>query len=309
MQSVELVSLMSASYLFSLCQALDLRALQKNFLQELDPIIRTINLVIFGKFLSPAVADDLNNKIWTHIETTWLSSSTKDTQDRVTHIVNTGLATLAQILLDCTLEHPKEYATAMKTWKSVASAVIIETYTSIRSKFFASQNTVEYLGQASKRMYLYVRQTLGVPFHKGLEDAPAPTDSSSTGIRKQTTGSWIGIIHESLRDGRLHEPLMQCLREGGLVPVDEHDMKDFAIGKSSEREYVSAASTVMHDRLVPATKALPLPGDVHDVSRKLSAVSPESSVNSSNGTSTPIDNGTGATTPDVDLDVPRLKLP
>lgn len=91
-------------------------------------------------------------------------------------------------------------------------------HTSTRTRFLQQQDTPVFLGRASRKMYLYVRQTLGVPLHQGLIDHPTPTaEFAANGSKKKSIGSWISVIYEALRSGRLHEPLMDCLIETGAI--------------------------------------------------------------------------------------------
>ena len=242
LQSVDLVSLMSASHLYTVCQALDLRVLQKAFFRNLEPIIYTINCETFSAFLSSAAVDELHNRLWAHIQSTWLLTSKLDTYERVNYIVNTALATLAKLSFERTQEAPLDFTTAMKAWRSRAHDAVDESYSTTRRSFFNHQNTADYLGQASKRMYIFVRQDLGVPFHKGLEDHPTPKDPSSMTGRKQTIGSWIGRIYESLRSGQLHEPLMGCLLDGGLVANTDALGKDAVNGTALDRNAVNGTA-------------------------------------------------------------------
>ncbi|KAL8848265.1 MAG: hypothetical protein Q9221_006703 [Calogaya cf. arnoldii] len=124
LESVELVSLMSAFFLYTVCQALDLRILQKVFFQQLEPALYAINLEILSEHLPSALIEELHVKLWTHVQ-----------------------------------------VTVIQTWKAKASALIVATYTTSRAAFFSSQTTPDYLGNASKRLYLFVRKELGVPFH------------------------------------------------------------------------------------------------------------------------------------------------
>ncbi|KAL8836977.1 MAG: hypothetical protein Q9176_005978 [Flavoplaca citrina] len=218
LESAEIVSLMSASYLYTVCQALDLRVLQKVFFQHLEPALYAINLEVLGENISPAIVEELHVKLWTHVQVTWLLASNKDTQDRATYIVDMALAILTQSLLDHPQGSLSSASTMMRDWKTKAHSLLVETYTTIRAEFFINQTTPDYLGNASKRIYLFVRKTLGVPFNKGLEDHPTPkSPMAANGTRKQTIGSWISIIYSSLRSGTMHEPLMQCLAEAELV--------------------------------------------------------------------------------------------
>ncbi|KAL8810030.1 MAG: hypothetical protein Q9223_000868 [Gallowayella weberi] len=234
LESGELVSLMSASYLYTVCQALDLRVLQKSFFQNLEPALYALNQDILGAHISPAALESLHIKLWAYVQVSWLLTSNKDTSDRANYIIDMALAILTQVLFDKPEGSMSEASDIMRSWRSRANSLLVETYTSTRSTFFTHQSTPDHLGCASRRMYRFVRQTLGVPFHKGLEDQPMPNEPlAANGSRKQTIGSWISVIYESLGDGRLHEPLMECLAEAGLIPgvkdadgsmtVDGHD--------------------------------------------------------------------------------------
>ena len=235
LQSVDLVSLMSASYLYTVCQALDLRVLQENFFQNLEPTLYTLSHEVFGKYLIPAAVDELNNKLWTHVKVTWLLTSNKDTHERVEYIVNMALAILTGYLIsEETQPYLSEVSAATRTWKSQAKKTILDCFLNTRSQFFGHQNTVTFLGKASSNMYTFVQETLKVPFHKGLEDHPTPrAPESIDGARKQTIGSWIRIIYESLRDGRLHEPMMRCLVEADLVPGADFSHQESSDGSVS----------------------------------------------------------------------------
>ncbi|KAL9583367.1 MAG: hypothetical protein Q9203_005112 [Teloschistes exilis] len=229
LQSVELVSLMCASYLYTVCQALDLRVMQKIFFRELELNLLSLHRTVFSPHLSPATIKKLHTRVWSRVQASWLSASSKDTPARVTQVIDNALAILTQfLLLD---EHETPLATSVprvseiiQTWKSRFHDLLTESHASSRAQFFEHQHTPDSLGQAAKKMYIFVRERLGVPFHRGLEDHPTPQHPvSADGTRKQTIGSYISVIYESLRSGDMHEPLMDCLVQGGLTSVEAED--------------------------------------------------------------------------------------
>lgn len=222
MQCVDLVSLMSASHLYAVCQALDLRVLQRTFFDNLDSAMYAVNHDVLSQNLSAATIDAFHADFCAHVNLSWEPTSCKDTCDRFPFIVDTAVSILTRSLMENPQGSLQEATSTIQSWVSRASAVLAGIYTDTRTAFFMHQNTTDYLGQATKRMYRYVRETLGVPFHKGLEDNPSPNEPfSASGGRKRTIGSWITIIYESLRGGELHGPLMECLVEGGLIPYEE----------------------------------------------------------------------------------------
>lgn len=222
--AVELSSLMSASHIYTVCQALDLRVLQVNFFQALEPALYAANKHIFLPLLSDADFDELNIRIWDHVQSKWNGTADQDHENRYDHVIDATLAVVTRILLFST--RPTDATTssailiAIASWKFSVYKILADTYINVRTRFFQQQNTPEFLGRASRTMYVYVRQTLGVPFHQGLIDHPTPTaERAANGDRKKTIGSWISIIYEALRSGSLHEPLMECLIETGLISI------------------------------------------------------------------------------------------
>ena len=208
-EAVELASLMSASYLYTVCQTLDLRVLQVTFFRALEPAIHTINHKIFGDLLSGAEFDSLHTSIWEHIHVTWLLTANKDSKDRYTHLVDSALAVLARFFISSPKLTTGTAIENFATWRKSTFDCLADTFITTRTRFFQRQNTADYLGHATRQMYVYVRKTLGVPLHQGLQDHPTPKDQE----KKRTIGSWIAVIYEALRDGRLHEPLMESLIE------------------------------------------------------------------------------------------------
>ncbi|KAL8832259.1 MAG: hypothetical protein Q9170_004947 [Blastenia crenularia] len=212
--AVDLASLMCASYLYTVCQALDLRVLQLTFFQSLEPVLYSVNHQSFGRLLSGVDFDDFHSNIWDHVQVTWLLTANKDSDDRYTHVVDSTMGVVVRLLLATSsqsvgFEIQSAALEAITEWKTSFHKVFAETFTTIRTRFFEKQNTPEYLGLGSRILYAYVRKELEVPFHQGLKDHPKPDDVP--GSKRRTIGSNISIIYEALRSGALHAPLMDCL--------------------------------------------------------------------------------------------------
>lgn len=219
MQAVEVTSLMCASFLYVGCQALDLRVLHIGFLQALQPAIQSITSEIFGEVLPPEGMDKLQSDLWKHILEGWALTSKMDAKERCQYLVQTSLAVVLNGLIAQTEASSPAYmhlVGQLEVWKDRTVTIVYDTYMSIRAKFLEHPDTEEFLGQASRRLYLFVRKELGVPFHTGIAEHPSPEDDLTTrinGRKRKTIGSWISTIYESLRSGQLHEPIMMCLEE------------------------------------------------------------------------------------------------
>jgi phenylalanine ammonia-lyase len=88
-----------------------------------------------------------------------------------------------------------------------------ENFTSFYYKFFEKQNTVDYLGQALKKVYKFVREELSVLLYRGLVKYPVRGNKGKmiSGREKKTIGTWVGIIYKSLKGGKLGEVVIEAL--------------------------------------------------------------------------------------------------
>lgn len=223
MEAVDVMAMMCASYLFVLCQALDLRVLTVTFLAEAQTQVQKITCARFKACCYNLDTEDelkdLCQDLWTSITQSWNLGGTNDLRERCEKAV----AATAPVLLRGWLggrfntdkrDVPQHLITLH--WQDEVKAMLEETYTSVRTTMFEHHTriTPEYLGHASRKMYAFVREELGVPMHRGIVDTPtAMNKQNGQGKRKLTIGSWVSIIFEALEDGRLNRPVMECLKE------------------------------------------------------------------------------------------------
>src|SRR5215469_6737551 len=216
--AIDVLSLMSSAYLYALCQALDLRAMHISYLQRLQPVLECITIDIFGPILSPAKLDTVNGRIWKHMLQSLAATVTKDSTTRFVEIAKSTLP----VLIECCGDLPKDapcLLNAIRRWTDEVAVTCYEIFISNRLQYFAHPDASQHLGTASKRMYKFVREELQVPFHRGLQDYPISNCAEaggtfpSTDERVANTGTWISIIYEALRDGKLMPPVLRCLEE------------------------------------------------------------------------------------------------
>jgi phenylalanine ammonia-lyase len=225
MQAVELVSLMSACSLYIGCQALDLRVLHLTFLQRATPQLDALTSSLFSQHLSDPDLATLNAALSNHMQKSWPTTTRLPVPARIEEVLTTALPILFQTFASHTpstdtSSNPNTNAsetptfTTLQTWKSRASALLNSIYDTTASAFFTSQHTDEMLGTGSKILYRTVRRQLGVPFHQGFVEHPTAASETHAGREKKTVGSWVSIIYEAIRDGRLLDPLMATLQKG-----------------------------------------------------------------------------------------------
>jgi phenylalanine ammonia-lyase len=192
--------------------------MHRTFLDSLQPTVQTLTCEVIGHFLLASNLDALHQALWKNICTVWYETGTGslDVHERVENIVSTSLSVLSAGLVQKQGGSPSSmYSIAtLETWRHRMVVAMNEHY---RAKFFEEQNTADYLGQGSRKIYNFVREELKVPFHRGVVEYPG-IGKAERG-KKMMVGGWVGVIYGSLRDGRLFEQVMMDLEfdNGGTV--------------------------------------------------------------------------------------------
>ncbi|KAL8866541.1 MAG: hypothetical protein Q9174_006243, partial [Haloplaca sp. 1 TL-2023] len=248
--AVDLTLMMCASYLYVVCQALDLRVLQLSFFQSLEPLLYAVNHQSFGPLLSDHDFDELHVSIWDHVRVTWLMSANKDFEERYSHVVDSTVGIIVNALLtrypstgDSSAPSPATIAT-IPAWKASARRSIAEAFTTVRNRVFEKPETAAFLGLGSRTMYTYVREKLKVPLHQGLKDNPEPHDMpGSDGSRKRTIGSNIATIYQALRSGAMHQSLVDC-----VIEEESSDFVDLNIKSQGWQGFSNGAASTTSGR-------------------------------------------------------------
>ncbi|OJJ96465.1 hypothetical protein ASPACDRAFT_34556 [Aspergillus aculeatus ATCC 16872] len=219
--AVEVLALMTATFLYVLCQALDLRVLQTEFLRDVRPKVDALTdeVVAAASCRGTAAADSstlqhIRTAIWAELMYHWARSSTLDLADRCTTTATSTAGTLLDLL-----PPPKTGAGAAETnlpslrdWKRTLACTLRESYETVRATRFTQTTTFPptptYLCGASRRLYAFVREELGVPLHRGFADHPTVDRAQSAG--KLTIGSQVSKVYMALREGRLRRVLLEC---------------------------------------------------------------------------------------------------
>ncbi|GME56987.1 Phenylalanine ammonia-lyase protein [Neofusicoccum parvum] len=221
LQSIEVLSQMCAAYLFALCQALDLRVLQAEFLAEAYPLFTVAATAALDSAKDSAAADgpeELLNEVWNALKDTWNASTSMDLAPRAEKSARAAVLAF-QYRVGCasTLVHELEAELAQ---------MLQRTYAQLRDRMFAQHEVItpQYLGSAASKMYAFVRGELRVKFHRGLVDYPNYVVKAEEGAPKPSLpveerriiGSEVSVIYEALRAGLLHRPVMEALNQNGI---------------------------------------------------------------------------------------------
>ncbi|CAF9912667.1 MAG: hypothetical protein ALECFALPRED_008241 [Alectoria fallacina] len=205
--AIDCLSMICATYLYVLCQALDIRAMDRGYLCAIGSAVNEVTANIFETAFGDAIAlDKLQSQLLEQIMKQFDLTTSLDISDRFSKIAETVQSTLTTSLYthDSLPEH-FDALLAIKRWTDQTSATLHDLFVQHRKAYFSVPDASPYLGAASSRMYSYVRKDLQVPFHKGLVDRPTKDNEL------KTIGSNISIIHEAMKSGRLYDAVLACL--------------------------------------------------------------------------------------------------
>ncbi|KAK1246231.1 hypothetical protein MKX08_000033 [Trichoderma sp. CBMAI-0020] len=168
MECVEILSLMSAAYIYALCQAVDLRCLHLEYIKIAEPATNDIVRSIFGSIIEvPEAISALEKCAWDSILDIWIKLSHLDLDQRSLETSRKAVGDIVEFLsskkLFVTLNYLENYQTRL-------AAILSCLYRQCRERFFLVQETPNYLGSGSRRIYAYVRNHIGITLHRGFSE-------------------------------------------------------------------------------------------------------------------------------------------
>ncbi|KAF5648093.1 phenylalanine ammonia-lyase [Fusarium sp. NRRL 52700] len=196
MEAIEILQMMCACALYSGCQALDLRVLHTTYVKNATAALLDITRETFCTGLDPEAIERVQEKLIPHLAASWNASGRKDLQERCQDMVTTALPIFVQHVAKEDLPHIEE-------WKLKAADKTYEVWEETFGMFCDSTPTAGSLGIGSRALYQFVREDLGVPFHRGLADHPKIKDAELGGKEKKTIGGWISSIYDAIASGAL----------------------------------------------------------------------------------------------------------
>lgn len=226
MQAVEVLGLMVASALYAACQAMDLRVMHATFLEVVATMFSETGARFCLALPLPANGCKANclqaspSAALRALQNAWWDSAACDASDR---------CSLASVAFVRALYDPFEsgcdcrgFGPAKKEIREMQGAFqadMLRAYKAHTSAFMQKPTTADYVGTGSKGLYLWVRQDLGIPMHRGLDDHPMPSAVSPDlggSVDKRTIGSYVSKIYEAVREGRLFERFVMVSKELAL---------------------------------------------------------------------------------------------
>jgi phenylalanine ammonia-lyase len=205
LQAVELVSMMSAALLYVTCQAVDLRILHETFLADLkgvlDMAFESVNIPLEKKSVVQA-------ELLRALHGSWRHSARDDLSVRI-QALSTAIAPV--LLANSESLGVKDPITVIESLQKEICQKAKSLFEALRARSFSGDlNAESSLGPAAKALYHFVRRDLEVPFHCGIGEHPTCDTEAAADVPhrpRKTIGSWISIIYDAVRDGRIRRPL------------------------------------------------------------------------------------------------------
>lgn len=181
---------------------------------------------IIGPILKPRQSiGKLHVALWTQLDRNLEQAVAMDIEHRFTRVVTS----LEPVVLRFIDPIARDSIPTLRGWTGRCSQSMLQTFQNTRDHYSAHPLASSLLGLASRRVYGVVRGRLAVPFVRAYNlRSPDPEPADRYGDvpfnkDSMTTGSYITIIYEEIRDGVFNGPIMECLREAqetGELPQD-----------------------------------------------------------------------------------------
>ncbi|KAK4215152.1 L-Aspartase-like protein [Rhypophila decipiens] len=252
LEAVEVLSLMAAVYMYTLCQGVDLRVLQIEWRKRFPLLVHQVlgrtfkSLRELAFYENHGMSGGFNGTLSSSfsplvkaatsaILTRWDHLSHLDTKDRARTAVGESLGTIITLVSASSGDGNESFA-SLQRYTDEMSTVLAEEYLSFRATFVENPVNItrEYLAPATRVIYDLVRTELGIPMNRGVVDHPplvveaereAAKAANGNGHvngegskvnRKRTLGSMAGEIYEALRRGDVMSRVMEWGAKEGM---------------------------------------------------------------------------------------------
>ncbi|GAA6031989.1 hypothetical protein JCM8097_003376 [Rhodosporidiobolus ruineniae] len=211
MEANEVLTMLLATHLYAVLQAVDLRALELDFRAAFEPTLSTSLSTHFGGALSSSgglTADALATKVKKALYKRWEQTGAYDLGARWDDAFNFAAGT---VLVDAFASSSTSVAlSSIQAWKKTSAADAVALTLRLREAFFASPpseaSALKYLGAGTAPIYRFVRETLGVRARQG---------DVKVGKEQVTIGRGVSVVYEAIRAGRMERVLVDALGGGG----------------------------------------------------------------------------------------------
>jgi len=192
---------MTSSYLYLLCQALDIRALQSELATGIGKIIREEISSRFGNHLKLAQIDMLSSKICAAVDSKLESTSTMDAEPRFAAAAAASTVPIVDFFTSQP-NSPLSILTNIAEFRSRLASRSVQLQERLRTEYLSGTRgpapASRFLNK-TRPVYEFIRVTLGIKMH-GEVNRKMFMDELGT---ERSIGQNVSLIHEAIRDGKM----------------------------------------------------------------------------------------------------------
>ncbi|THU85713.1 phenylalanine ammonia-lyase [Dendrothele bispora CBS 962.96] len=211
--SLETLSILISSYLYVLCQALDLRALQKELLDGLDKIASEELSEVLGSFATPSDLSTVIAQVQKTMREAFENTSTMDAAERMHKIAAANTSVIVDFFTakDSYMSNAGTIFAGIPKFRGSFAGRATSLIDEVRRAYLSGERgpapASAYLNK-TKPVYEFVRKTLGIKMH-GSENYNRFVNGH--GVDESTVGESVSLIHEAIRDGKLQPIIVDTL--------------------------------------------------------------------------------------------------
>ncbi|KAI9035180.1 aromatic amino acid ammonia-lyase [Aspergillus affinis] len=209
---------LAAAHVLSACQALDLRAMQLQFLANVKTefFTRTTSL---AKNIQPSILDpnsDLPQTLWSHFLRQLNNTVTMNSPDRFPYIAK---SMRVPILDSCSASPSSDILARMDELLSSLGPFLQDAWCINRDAYLVHGDASAVLGAGSRKIYHFVRRALGVPFLCTERILTPTVEAMASGQLDEapTVGGYTGVVYRAIQRGELIPLMRDLLAEEELV--------------------------------------------------------------------------------------------
>lgn len=196
--ALEVLSMLTASYVYLLCQAFDIRALQADFNRALASFVQEELTTHFGERLPTSLSLNMIKSMLRTLD----STTTMDAAPRMTQVAGASVPILVDFFTTGPSFDPSALSAVPAFRASVASRAtsrLVELRKDYLSGARGPAPASDYLGR-TRPIYEFVRLTLGIRMHGSENES---VFANGLGVEDVTIGQNVALIHEAIRDGKM----------------------------------------------------------------------------------------------------------
>jgi phenylalanine ammonia-lyase len=199
--ALDVLSMLTGSYLYLLCQAFDIRALQADFNLGFVPIVEEELFAHFGETLRGrkfTISQDILRVMFQTLD----STTTMDAAPRMAKVASAAVPILVDHLTTDPFADPSALF-AIPTFRASVASRATALLVSLRKEYLSGARgrapASKYLN-GTRPIYEFVRVTLDIRMHGSENEC---VFANGLGVEDVTVGQNVSLIHEAIRDGKM----------------------------------------------------------------------------------------------------------